>query len=82
MRWILVSLLLAPTLLFAKQLMLNIPTTYPLNVVNAQLICSSLHANLSTAALTKLETLSDVPFTCKPNPYDSTQLMIIFTLKE
>ncbi|MES2204103.1 MAG: hypothetical protein V4496_02675 [Pseudomonadota bacterium] len=82
MRWFFASLILMPTVLFAKQLVLNIPTTYPLNVINTQILCSSLHANLSTDALSKLETLSNVPFTCKQNPDDATQLMIIFTLKE
>lgn len=81
MRWVFVSYVLMPTLLFAKQLMLNIPATYPLNVVNAQLICSSLHSNLSTAALSKLETRSHTPFVCEINPNDSKQLLIIFSLQ-
>lgn len=82
MRWLFASFFLIPTLLCAKQLMLTLPTSYPLNVVNTQLICSSLHANLSTDALSKLETLSNAPFTCKQNPAEPKELWIIFTLKE
>ena len=82
MRWFFVSLFLIPTLLCAKQLMLTIPATYPLNVVNTQIICSSLHANLSSESLNKLDTLSNVPFTCKQNPSNSKELWIIFNLNE
>ena len=82
MRWFFVSLFLIPTLLCAKQLKLTMPTSYPLNVVNTQIICSSLHANLSSESLSKLDTLSDVPFTCKQNPTVSTELWIIFNLNE
>lgn len=80
-RWLCFLFLFTPSLLLAKQLMLTIPTTYPLNVVNTQLICSSLHANLSTEALNKLDTLSNVPFTCKQAPNDPKQLIIIFNLQ-
>lgn len=81
MRRFFIGLMLVPTWLFAKQLTLNIPTSYPLNVINAKLICSSLHANLSTDTLSKLEALSGAPFTCKPNTAN-TELIITFTLKE
>lgn len=82
MRWLFFSLFLVPTLLFAKQLTLTLPTTYPLNIVNAQLICTSLYANLSSDALNKLETLSDVPFTCKQDITNAKKLVVTFTLKE
>ena len=82
MRWFFASLFYMPTLLLAKQLVLTIPSTYPLNIVNTQQICSSLHANLSSDALAELDTLSAVPFTCKQASDDPKELVIIFTLKE
>lgn len=86
MRWLSMSLFLIPSLLLAKQLTFFIPATYPLNIVNTQLICASLHASLSSDALSKLETLSDVPFTCTykqdPNNSQVKDLIITLTLKE
>lgn len=82
MRWLLVSLFLMPTLVLAKQLMLTIPTNYPLNIANTEYICSALHANLSANALNQLDTLSNMPFTCKQNPNNLKELMVIFTLKK
>ncbi len=83
MRWFVFSLLLMPTWLLAKQMTLTITPDYPLSIVNAQLICSSLHANLSTTALSKLETLGNLPFVCEfvDDGNETKQLKIVFTLK-
>lgn len=81
MRWFFLGFFLVPTILSSKQLSLTIPATYPLNVINTQLICSSLHAHLSSDALSKLETLSQAPFTCIKNSNEN-ELIITFALKE
>ena len=62
----------------------SITPNYPLSVINAQLICASLHANISTTAISKLETLQDLPFVCKffVDGNGTKQLKIVFTLKD
>ncbi len=84
MRWSIFGLILIPTLLFATHLTLTITPNYPLSVINAQLICSSLHANISTTAISKLETLQDLPFVCEffDDGNGTKQLKIVFTLKD
>jgi hypothetical protein len=84
MRWSIFGLVLMPTLLLAKHLTLTITPNYPLSVINAQLICASLHANISTTAINKLETLQDLPFVCTffDDGNGTKQLKIVFTLKD
>jgi len=64
MRLLALMLCLGPRILFAQHLIVTITPDYPLTPTNAKLICASLHAQLPTSALNKLEPLKDVPFAC------------------
>lgn len=84
MRWFIFTLL-APTMAFANYLTLTIDKpNYPLNIINTQIICSSLHANLDTNALLHLESLKDIPFVCKlvDDGKGNKQLKVTLTLKD
>jgi len=85
MRWFIFALLM-PIAIFAapKYLTLTITPSYPLNVINTQLICSSLHANLESDALMSLEALKDIPFICKfvDDGKGNKQLKITLTLAD
>ncbi|MCD8525040.1 MAG: hypothetical protein LRY67_04740 [Gammaproteobacteria bacterium] len=77
MRLFALMLCLAPRILLAQHLVVTITPDYPLTPTNAKLICTSLHAQLPTSALNKLEPLKDVPFTCDMITSDGKQQLKI-----
>lgn len=68
---------------FSKQLILAITPEYALTPVNTQLICSSLHANLSSDAVLMLDTLEHAAYLCQMiEDTDGKHLVITLTLKD
>ncbi len=78
------SVCLLPLCVWSKQVVITITPDYPLTPTNTQIICTALHANLSSDAIAKLDSTKNLAYAChmSQNSQGNNELVITLNLKD
>ncbi len=83
---LIISVFLLPITVFSetttKQMRIDITPDYMLTPSNVKIICTSIYSNLSVESLSKLESLSHLPYSCELSQQGGqNHLLITLSLK-